>query len=483
MPKPYTSFIQNPISSLLYFALSFKLPLMNKTSTTETIFALSSAAGKAGVSIIRVSGSKALSSLKTLTPSHSAPTIRKTKLVTLRNPETKAPIDKAMIIYFEGPHSFTGEDVVEYHCHGSPAVIKELLEALGKLEDHRLAQHGEFTRRAFDNGRMDLTEAEAIADLIDAETLYQKEQALMQMDGALSNLYNGWAEELTKSLAYIEAIIDFPDEDVPDTETAKAKPAIEKLSIEIMAHLNDGRRGERLRDGIKIAIIGAPNAGKSSLVNALSQREIAIVSDMAGTTRDVIDVHLNIAGFPVILSDTAGLRPDQIGTDGHDKIEAEGMRRALQAANDADIRILMFDMSLAELDNHTTNLINENSLIVYNKKDLASKQDAFHVKHNIEPFIISTNDENDLQSFIQGLGIFIKEKFSVSRETPSLTRERYRQNLEEASEFLSNSLLQDQPELMAQDLRFAIHALGRITGRIDVEDLLDVIFKDFCIGK
>ena len=452
----------------------------------ETIFALSSAAGKAGVSIIRVSGAGAWDSLAQLMLEQSAPEPRKTKLVTLQH--GASTIDKAMVIGFKAPHSFTGEDVIEYHCHGSPAILEEMLATLATMKGHRLADHGEFTRRAFENGRLDLTEAEAIADLIDAETKLQKEQALLQMGGHLSDLYHGWAQDLTKALAYVEAIIDFPDEDVPDTETAKALPAIKTLLADIDTHLNDGRKGERLRSGIEIAVIGAPNAGKSSLVNTLAQRDIAIVSDVAGTTRDVIEAHLDLGGYPVIISDTAGLRPDQIGDQGQDKIESEGIKRALKKAQTADLRLLVFDGNNAAPDQHTLDLVNKDSLIIVNKTDVQSgDKKMFHVKQDKagvhDPLFISVKTGQGLESLIEVLTTKIAEKFSVSRETPSLTRERHRQNLEQCQQFLSQALQQNQPELMAQDLRFAVNSLGRITGRVDVEDLLDVIFKDFCIGK
>lgn len=454
----------------------------DKMIKTDTIFALSSAVGKAGVAVIRVSGPAAWQSLAVLGKGYPLPNPRSTKLMKLKN--DGEVIDQAMVIGFKAPHSFTGEDVVEYHCHGSPAVLEELLSVLGQMEAHRLAEHGEFTRRAFDNGKLDLTEAEAIADLIDAETKLQKEQALLQMGGALSKLYNGWAEELTRALAYVETIIDFPDEDVPDTETAKAKPAIRNLETEIKTHLNDNRKGECLRHGIQIAVIGAPNAGKSSLVNMLAQRDIAIVSDMAGTTRDVIEVHLNLGGYPVILSDTAGLRPDQIGDSGQDVIESEGMRRALQKAEEADLRMLVFDGSTKKPDQHTLDLVDENTIIVVNKSDLSAEvKDLFHVKSDIQPIFISVKTGAGVDELLQQLTKQVADKFSVSRETPSLTRERHRQNLEECAGLLQSALKQDQPELMAQDLRFAVNSLGRITGQVDVEDLLDVIFKDFCIGK
>ncbi len=387
-----------------------------------------------------------------------------------------------MVIGFHGPKSFTGEDVIEYHCHGSPAILEEMMDTLSKEKGHRLAQHGEFTRRAFENDKMDLTAAEAIADLIDAETKSQKEQALTQNGGALATLYNGWAQNLTKALAYVEAIIDFPDEDIPDDETAQAKPAIEKLAQDIANHLNDHRRGERLRNGIQVAIIGAPNAGKSSLINALARRDVAIVSDIAGTTRDIIEAPLNLGGYPVIISDTAGLRPDQIGTNLQDSIEGEGIKRALQRAQDADITLLLFDGSTTKADQHTLNLIDDRSLVLVNKKDII-QSDSFHVKQGIEPLYISTKTEEGFDAFLQQLTDIIAEKMHSASDSPSLTRQRHRLHLEEAHQFLQQALSQKAPELMAQELRFAIGALGRITGQVDVEDLLDVIFKDFCIGK
>jgi tRNA modification GTPase len=461
---------------------------------SDTIFALSSAVGKAGVAVVRVSGERAWHSLQTLTRNQSLPKPRQTKLMSLtyadptQNSIMLDVIDKAMVIGFKAPHSFTGEDVVEYHCHGSSAIMEELFAILAAQPHHRMAQHGEFTRRAFENGKLDLTEAEAIADLIDAETKIQKEQALLQMGGHLSRLYHDWAKELTKALAYVEAIIDFPDEDVPDTETAKAKPAIETLQRELAVHLNDGRKGERLRNGIELAVIGAPNAGKSSLVNLLAQRDIAIVSDIAGTTRDVIEAHLNLGGYPVIISDTAGLRPDQISEKGQEGIESEGIQRALQKAKTADIRLLVFDGTSAEADSYSLDLIDDNAVVIVNKADVHNgDKNLFHVKQDAlqghEPLFISVTSGQGIGELIEHLTVKIAEKFSVSRETPSLTRERHRQHLEQCQKYLSHALAQSQPELMAQDLRFAVNTLGRITGRVDVEDLLDVIFKDFCIGK
>lgn len=447
---------------------------------SDTIYALSSASGKAGVAVVRVSGDKSWESLYEFVQSRDPITPRRALFHKITDPDNGALLDQALILPFKGPASFTGEDIVEYHLHGSVAVIDSFLAALKKRPDHRLAEPGEFTRRAFENGKIDLTEAEAIADLIDAETQAQRHQALSQMGGALSELYNGWRAELIKALAYVEAVIDFPDEDVPDSETAKAHPAIEKIAGEITAHLNDGNRGERLRSGIQVAVIGAPNAGKSSLVNALAGRDVAIVSPMAGTTRDVIEVHLDLGGFPVILADTAGLRPDQVGEDGgHGSVESEGIRRALQRAQDADIRVLVFDAAEQVPDTHTLNLVNDRSIILANKADLGSHD----VLRKAGAIFVSVTMAQGMDEFLAALTARIKSIYDTSRETPSLTRARHRAALEDCLSHLEKSLQPVLPELMAEDLRLAARSLGRITGRVDVEDLLDVIFRDFCIGK
>jgi tRNA modification GTPase len=448
----------------------------------DTIYALSSAPGAAGVSVVRVSGPGARDSFGALTGNKTF-TARTAYLTSLHQGDTL--IDRAMVIYFEGPKSFTGEDVVEYHLHGSRAVINALMSFLSVQKNHRIAAPGEFTRRAFENGKMDLTEAEAVADLIAAQTQAQKDQALAQMSGALSSLYEGWRSELVRSLAYIEAVIDFPDEDVPDSETDKARPALEKLLRDIKAHLNDHRRGEILRDGIKVVVIGAPNAGKSSLVNALARRDVAIVSDVAGTTRDVIDVHLDIAGYPVLLSDTAGLRPEQIHETGHDKIESEGVRRAISRAQDADIKILVFDGTLEKPDEHTLVQLDEKSILVVNKIDArVDRYDwSFFVQHSVKEISVSARTEKGIDDLLSALSARISTLMDAPRGSVNLTRARHREALEECTARLSAALHAPSPELMAEDVRLAARALGRITGRVDVEDLLDVIFRDFCIGK
>lgn len=446
--------------------------------SAETIFALSSASGKAGISIVRVSGPAAFSSFQKLTGKKDiAP--RRALFAALTDPRDGTLIDRAVAVPFKGPASFTGEDVVEYHLHGSPAVLDSLLSALGTCDRHRPAERGEYTRRAFENGKLDLTEAEAVADLIEAETQAQKDQALSQMGGALSRLYESWRERVIRVMAYIEAVIDFPDEDIPDSQVRTMQPEIEKLIAEINHHLNDNRRGERLRNGIHVAVVGAPNAGKSSLVNLLAQRDVAIVSPMAGTTRDVIEAHLDLGGYPVVLADTAGLRSDQIVNDhGHAGIESEGIRRALDRAASADLRLLVFDGTQSP-DARTLSLAGDKSVLVFNKAD----DPGFLKTAPDNAIVVSVKTGQGVDTLLATLREKIKSLYAVSRETPSLTRARHRAALEESVQCLEDSLSASLPELMAEDMRMAARALGRITGRVDVEDLLDVIFRDFCIGK
>ena len=441
---------------------------------SDTIYALSSAAGKAGVSVVRVSGPHAFASLGKLAP-HKKITARQAIFTALRNPAEGEVIDHALVVPFKGPASFTGEDIVEYHLHGSPAVLSSLLSALSSFDGHRPAEPGEYTRRAFENGKLDLTAAEAVADLINAETEIQRRQALTQMDGALSSLYEGWRERLIRVMAYIEAVIDFPDEDVPDSQVQTMMPELRSLRSDISHHLNDNRRGERLRDGIHVVIAGAPNAGKSSLLNLLMKRDVAIVSSVAGTTRDVIEAHLDLGGYPVILADTAGLRDADLSDD-HGSIESEGIRRAKLRADQADLLILLFD-GTAEPDAQTLSLKSEKSLAVRNKSD----EPGFRADEDCLSLSVKTGDGVD--AFLATLTDKIRALYSVSRETPSLTRARHRSALEECVQNIDTALEGSSPELIAEDVRMAARALGRITGRVDVEDLLDVIFRDFCIGK
>jgi len=445
----------------------------------DTIFALSSARGKAGVAVVRVSGPRAFEVFTELT-GKKAEIGKKAVYHALYHPAEKHVIDKALFLFFAAPYSYTGENVVEIQCHGSEAVLNELFAVLASLSSLRMAEHGEFTRRAFENNKMDLTEAEAVADLIDAQTRIQRDQALSQLDGNLSNLYRGWADKLSRILAHAETVIDFPDEDIPDEEVLNFKPEIKELADQIEDHLNDKRKGERLRSGIKIAVIGAPNAGKSTLVNALAQRDVAIVSDLKGTTRDIIEAHLDIGGYPIILADTAGLRPSELSNseNSHDAIENEGIKRALKYAQDADLKILLFDGTEKTLHADTLALQDDKSIIVINKSE--SKNFTDTPKNAV---LISAKTELGFEDLLKQLEQSLKSLFAVSRETPSLTRQRHRTNLEQSLHYIQASLAQNLPELLSQELRSALFELGKITGRVDVEDLLDIIFKDFCIGK
>ena len=447
---------------------------------TDTIYALASARGQSGVAVIRVSGEHALTSLQALSAGRDIP-YRKAILCNLIRPVSRETLDHALVIAFQSPHSYTGEDVVEYHVHGGGAVVRDVLDALSTFDHHCMAEPGEFTRRAFENGKMDLTEAEAVADLIHAETTLQKQQALSQMGGALGDIYDGWRDRLTRILAHVEAELEFPDEDLEIDVLAQISPQVEALRTEIREHLNDNRRGERLRDGVRVAVIGAPNVGKSSLVNALVQRDVAIVSNMAGTTRDVIEAHLDIAGYPVILSDTAGLRPDQIGTAGQDSIESEGIRRALKVAQEADIRVIVYDGTQEDLDTHSYDLETRDhahTMAVINKADGALK-----LQHPDNPLRISVTSQVGMTEFLAALAQMIDVLVGGRAEAPSLTRQRHRDALNDCQESLERSLHAALPELTAEDLRLAIRHVGRITGKVDVEDLLDVVFRDFCIGK
>lgn len=430
----------------------------------DTIFALASGSTRAGVAVIRVSGVLALDTLKKLSGKRNF-TPRMAHVVTLTDGDKK--IDKGLAVYFQSPASFTGEDVVEYQVHGGKSVIDGVISALSKIVGCRMAQPGEFTRRAFENGKMDLTEAEAVADLIDAETEAQRLQALDQLEGGLSKLYQSWAESLKKLLAHQEAEIEFPDEDLPAGLSSSLEKPLQILLSEIKAHLDDDRRGERLRDGILVAILGAPNAGKSSLLNALVRRDVAIVSDEAGTTRDIIEAHLDLGGYPVILADTAGLRLDA------GKVEAEGIRRAKNLSREADLKIALFD-GTQNKDTETLNEIDERTIIVYSKSDI--------VKNKTDDFYISSTTGEGLDLLLKTLTQKVAALFG-QKTGPTLSRQRYREALTGTTIMLERSLVASLPELAAEDLRMALRSLGKITGRVHIEDLLDVIFRDFCIGK
>lgn len=439
--------------------------------TDRTIFALATAPAKSGVAVIRISGKLAKPVLSLLTGIEK-PILNHVYYSAVRRPQSGEIIDKGVILYFQAPHSFTGEDVVELQLHGSIAVIKEVLEVLAEIEGLRHAQAGEFTRRAFLNGKMDLLEAEGLADLIDSETITQKTQAMRQMQGEMSVFYNEIRERTIHCLALLEAYIDFPDEEIPDDVLDEWRQEIIDLQAKIRSACADHKKGERLRDGLSIVIIGSPNAGKSSLLNVLAKRDAAIVSHHAGTTRDIIEVHLDIAGYPVVLMDTAGLRV------AGDEIEAEGINRAKIRAGEADIKIALFDGSqLPTMDKETSSLIDENTLVVISKSDLLSTLQTPN-----STLYISTKTNDGIDQLLLELEQKVVEFFSGG-ETPFITRSRHRALLLEA-ELLLGMALQEKPlELACEELRRAALAIGKITGKIALDDILDVIFSQFCIGK
>ncbi|KZB52381.1 tRNA uridine-5-carboxymethylaminomethyl(34) synthesis GTPase MnmE [Thalassospira xiamenensis] len=457
-----------------------------KGGQTDTIFALSSGAGRAGVAVIRLSGPMAGPTLCALLGRDNLPKARHAIYAPIRDPKTDERLDDAVAIYFAGPASFTGEDVVELHTHGGRAVIDGVLECLAAQPGLRIAEPGEYTRRAFENGKMDLTAAEGIADLIDAETAAQRRQAVRQMAGELGALYEDWRARLMKALAYIEADIDFPDEDLPGGIVPVVRGDLASVYGEMTKHLADNRRGERLREGFQIVILGAPNAGKSSLLNRLARRDAAIVSEIAGTTRDMIEVHLDLGGFPVTMVDTAGLR------ESGDVIETEGVRRATARAEDADLRLVVVDRGdWPRIDAEAARLIEGNTILLINKVDVAdtgnvpavwSGQSAGGDQLELPVLPISAMTGQGMESLLQLLETRVKVGLDFAGPVP-LTRLRHRQALERASDHLDRGLQTDIAELAAEDIRLAVREIGKITGRVDVEDLLDIIFGDFCIGK
>ena len=441
----------------------------------ETIFALSSGAGRAGVAVVRVSGPEAGIALTTLAGS-SLLSPRHAVRVKLREPRTGEPIDNCLAIWFPGPGSYTGEDVAEFHVHGGHAVVGGLMDALAAQPALRPAEPGEFTRRAFLNGKLDLTEAEGLADLVNAETAMQRHQALRQMGGELGRLYDGWRGQLVQALAHIEAEIDFPDEDLPEDIAEHVKMDISQLYQSVSAHLSDDRHGEILREGLYVAILGAPNVGKSSLLNCLARRDAAIVSETAGTTRDVIEVHMDLNRYPVILADTAGLR------EVADTVESEGVRRALARASAADVKVVVFDATAwPKLAPAAEALVDRDAIAVVNKCDLAAVTPPLDVAGQ-PAHPISARTGAGVEALLESLGREVARRLAGGAG-PALTRARHRRAVAECASALERAVEGTRAELVAEDLRLAVRALGRITGRVDVEDLLDVIFRDFCIGK
>ena len=452
-------------------------------SSQDTIFALSSGPPPAAVAVIRISGPSARFGLETLI--RRLPEPRRASLAKLRDPETGDVLDEGLALWFPGPRSETGEDMVELHLHGGRAVISATLAALSRLDGFRPAGPGEFTRRALENGCIDLTAVEGLADLIFAETEAQRGQAMRQLQGALGERVEAWRKRLIDSMAMVEARIDFSDEaDVPEDLLGTALATARSLREEILRALADDRRGERLRDGLVIAIAGPPNAGKSSLLNRIARREAAIVSPYPGTTRDVIEVHLDLDGYPATVLDTAGIREPE------DPVEQEGVRRALARARAADLVLWVVDTTAATADSEPPPEGDAATTVwlLRNKIDLlgtGAKVGADSDRARRRTFAVSAQTGAGIDALVAALAEHAGQVF-VSGEPSIVTRERHRAALTETVEALGRAIEQGsggQEDLVAEELRVAARRLGRITGRVDVEDILDVIFRDFCIGK
>jgi tRNA modification GTPase len=441
------------------------------------IYALSSGPGASGIAVIRISGDNVREIITLLTnsdpPSPRVATVKKFNKIS--NSEL---IDEGLLLWFPGPESYTGEDMAEIQVHGSVAVIRSLLDQLSKVGNCRLAEPGEFTKLAFQNGKINLLKAESISDLISAETEIQRQQAIKVMSGRSSEKFNSIREKLLKILSNVEAKIDFPEEDLPVDVIKNIKSDSEKIRKEVEKILDDQKVGERIREGFKIAILGPTNAGKSSLLNYLSKREVAIVSEIAGTTRDVIEAHLNLDGYPVVISDTAGIR------DSQDEIEKKGIKLALKRADDADLNIIVIEPKSIDFTGFLNVLVSEKSIIVINKIDLGYK----NINQQIEkfnPIFLSIKNETNLEELINRIKDRLKNKFVSSNEI-LITRERHRQSLDACVQNLKNfedKNSQEDFDKAAEDLRLATRHLGMIVGKVDVEEILGSIFSDFCIGK
>jgi len=442
-----------------------------------TIYALASGSGISGVAVIRVSGDNVKRVIKLLTgkelPSPRVATLRK-----INNINTSELIDEGIIIWFPGPESYTGEDMAEFHVHGGKAVILAIQNQISKIENCRLAEPGEFTKLAFQNGKINLLKAESIADLISAETEIQRLQAVKIMQGKSSDKFNELREKLIKILSYVEAKIDFPDEDLPEDKIKQIRNNSSKVLYEIIKILNDQKVGEIVREGFKIAIVGPTNAGKSSLLNNLANREVAIVSEIAGTTRDVIETHLNIDGYPVVISDTAGIRESK------DEIEKKGIKLSLKKAEKADLKLVVVDARNIDLSGFLNDLLKDNAILVVNKSDLLKEKLHSQIT-KFKHVLISLKKNSNIEKLISEIKNNLKDKF-IFDEDILITRERHRQHLMQCSDHLKSFLQKNDKkdfDKAAEDLRLATRHLGMIVGKVDVEEILGSIFNDFCIGK
>ncbi|XP_075063932.1 5-taurinomethyluridine-[tRNA] synthase subunit GTPB3, mitochondrial isoform X2 [Mixophyes fleayi] len=465
----------------------------------DTIFSLSSGHGKCGVAVIRTSGPASQEALHLLTKWEKLPPPRQVNLASILSPKSGELLDRGLVVWFAGPRSFTGEDCCEYHVHGGPAVVNGILQTLGNLQMLRPAEPGEFTKRAFQNGKLDLTEVEGLGDLIHAETEVQRRQALRQMSGELGQLYHSWGQQLIRALAHIEAFIDFSEDDnVEEGVLIQVDEEVERLQKELVEHLSDSRRGERLRDGIQVVLAGATNAGKSSLLNVISQKPTAIVSSIPGTTRDVVEATLNIGGYPIILSDTAGLR------DSDDPVEREGVRRAKARVEEADILVAVIDLNgsllsqeslLAHLQNisfSTQGHSPRSVIVVLNKIDLLSQESFTDMQKlcqesGLPPTcLLSCHTGEGVSDFLRILRHSLEAICGDPLQgAPTITQTRHRLHLTACLDALGHYSVYRQQDLVlaAEKLRIAHRQLGSITGRVGAEEILDIIFSDFCIGK
>ena len=442
-----------------------------------TIYALSSGPGTSGIAVIRISGPEASLVTEKLTkkniPEPRVATLRKINYI-----NTSELIDEAMILWFPGPESYTGEDLAEIHVHGSKTVVEAIHSSISKIKNCRLAEPGEFTKIAFQNRKINLLKAESIGDLIASETEIQRKQAVQIMNGKSAERFNSLREKLLKILSHIEAKIDFPDEDLPSNILKSIKKSSYDVIQNLEKILSDQKIGEKIRDGFKIAIVGPPNAGKSSLLNYLANRDAAIVSETAGTTRDVVEVHLNIDGYPVIMSDTAGIR------ESRNEIERKGIKLSINRAEDADLKLVVIDAKNVEFTDLLLNLLKNDSILVVNKSDLIEGAETTDFK-KFDHILISIKNNINLDNLISKIKDNLKNKF-ISSEDILITRARHRQHLEKCLEHLKSFNEKNEIEdfdKAAEDLRLATRNLGMIVGKVDVEELLGSIFNDFCIGK
>ena len=442
-----------------------------------TIYALSSGPGISGIAVIRVSGKDTSEVIKQIT-GENLPSPRVATLKKFNKIDTNELIDEGVIIWFPGPNSYTGEDLAEFHVHGSRAVVSALHSSISKIKNCRLAEPGEFTKIAFQNGKINLLKAESIADLVSSETEIQRKQAIKIMSGKSSDQFNSWREKLLKILSHIEAKIDFPDEDLPKDILSEIQKTSDQISSEIKKILDDQKVGERIREGFKIAIVGPINAGKSSLLNYLSKRDVAIVSEIAGTTRDVIETHLNLDGYPVVVSDTAGIR------DSKNEIEKKGIKLALDRAEDADLKLVIIDAKNVDFTGVLKDLVDENAILVVNKSDLLNGKLNDKLK-KYDHILISIKNNSNLDKLILKIKSKLENKF-LSHGDILITRERHRQHLKQCLTHLKNFKNKNgskEFDKAAEDLRLATRHLGMIVGKVDVEEILGSIFNDFCIGK